>query len=128
MSQVKDDLFDYLKEIGLMPSFDEDEDIVFKYNLATCFILFHDGDENFIQITIPNIYRVDEDNRDEVLQACNTVNSRIKVAKCYITPNDRVWVTAEHILDPMPNYESFIPRILRILIGAKMLFAKEILE
>lgn len=128
MSQVKDDLFDYLKEIGLMPSFDEDEDIVFMYNLLHCFVVFNDEDERFIQIVIPNIYDVDEDNREKVLNACNQVSRVVKVVKGYINSDDEVCIVAEFFLDDMPNYESFIPRAIRALAGARLLFTKTVFE
>lgn len=128
MSQLKDEIFDYLKEIGLMPSFDEDEDIAFMYNLLHCYVIFNDDDERFIQIAIPNIYTVDEDNREKALEACNTVANHVKVVKSYIHSHGSVWLVAEFFLDSMPNYESFIPRALRALVGARLLFSKEIHE
>ena len=126
MTTIKEEIFEYLKEMGLMPKYDNDQDIVFKYQMATLIIVFHDKDKQFIRVILPNIFRVDENNRSDVLEVCNEIALHIKVAKCYITPHNKVWLAVEILLEKTPKYEDFLPRSFRILLDAALAFKKEI--
>lgn len=126
MNKMKEDVFDYLKGIGLMPEYDEEKDITVKYMMSTLCFLFYDNDERYLQVILPNFYCVDENNRSDVLEVCNEVSLRIKVVKCYITHGGNVWLSVELLLDKTPIYEDIIPRTLRSLIAARMGFIKEI--
>ena len=122
MNQVQEEIFNHLKEIGLMPKIDKDGDIVFQYQMLTFVIIASEGDEHFLRIAVPNIFEVDDNNRVDVLEACNATSLRIKVAKAFITPHDSVWLVTEQLLDQTPNYEDVIPRSLRILLDARNAF------
>ena len=126
MAKIKDEIFDHLKEIGLVPKIDEDGDIVFKYQMMTFIVLIDEDDEYFLRVGVPNIFAADENNRLDVLEACNRVTCRMKVAKAYITKNDRVWLVAEQLLDKNPNYDDVIPRTIRILMDSRNAFSEEI--
>ena len=125
MTEVQEKLFNHLKEIGLMPKLDDDGDIAFKYQMLNFCIILEERDEFFLRVALPNIFSVDENNRLDVLEACNTVTMRMKVAKCFITPGDSVWIVTEQLLDTDPNFEDIVPRSLRILIDARETFAGE---
>ncbi|MCR5709344.1 MAG: YbjN domain-containing protein [Bacteroidales bacterium] len=126
MSKVKDEIFEHLKELGLVPKIDEDGDIVFKYQMMTFLVLIDEDDEFFLRLAIPNIFSVDENNRIDVLEACNRVTLRMKVAKAFITGRDAVWLVAEQLLDKDPNYGDVIPRTIRILMDSRDAFSEEI--
>ena len=124
----KEKIFNCLKEVGLMPSYDKDGDIRFKYNLDTHYVLFHDDDERFFQIALFDVYRVNDENRNEVLNACNKVNLVVKVAKCSIKSNNRVWIVSEQMLGSSPVFAEFVPRTLRCLATARLRFEKEMMK
>lgn len=87
-----DDIISYLQGEGLMPSKDEDGDIVFKYQMNNYIIFDTPDDEPYLQIALPRIYDVTDDNLVEVLAACNNINRTMKVAKTIITGDCRsVW-------------------------------------
>ena len=111
-----------------MPQVDKDGDIRFQYQMRRFFILINEKDEYYLRICLPGIYQVDENNRVDVLEACNAVSANLKVAKCYITPRNHVWATADQLLDKTPNYEDVIPRSIRILMDAQAEFYKQINE
>ncbi len=118
-----DDIISYLQGEGLMPSKDEDGDIVFKYQMNNYIIFDTPDDEPYLQIALPRIYDVTDDNLVEVLAACNNINRTMKVAKTIITGDCRsVWAVYETILDSNPVYDDFLPRALNILVETQKNF------
>ena len=111
-------VFEYLKNQGLMPKIDEDNDIIFKYQMLTFIYFNNDEDEQFFRLALPGIFDVTDENRVTVLEAMNEVNKRMKVAKAYI-PRDDVWVAAEIMMDSTPVLDDMVPRLLNILLGAR---------
>ena len=122
-----EEIINYLQNEGLMPKKDEDGDIVFKYQMKNFIIFDTTDDEQYLQIALPGIYDVTEENLVEVLAACNSVNRGIKVAKAIITgDNKSVWVVYESMLDTTPVYDDIVPRSLEILMTAQKSFYETI--
>ena len=118
-----DEIINYLQSEGLMPSKDGDGDIVFKYQMKNFIIFDTTDDEQYLQIALPGIYEVNEDNLVEVLAACNSVCRSIKVSKAIVTgDNKSVWVVYESMLDTTPVYGDIIPRALEILMAGQRSF------
>ncbi|MDD7317353.1 MAG: YbjN domain-containing protein [Prevotella sp.] len=118
-----DEIISFLQSEGLMPSKDEDGDIVFKYQMKNYIIFDTSDDEPYLQIALPQIYDVTDDNLIEVLAACNKINRVMKVAKTIISgDNSSVWAVYEAILDSNPVYKDFIPRALNILVETQKNF------
>ena len=124
MSTMKEEIFSYLTSEGLQPQ-ERDYGIFFKYQMLSFLVFWRDDDERFLKIALPGIYDVDENNRIDVLEACNEATKNIKVAKCFI-PEDSVRVTAEQLLDTDPNFSDVIPRTLHILMDARQEFYDQI--
>lgn len=119
-------VLEFLKQQGFCPEIDEDNgNIIFKYQMCSFLYINNDEDETFFQLIMPGIFEVTDDNRDVVLEACNDVNSSIKVAKSLII-GDGVWVFFESLLDTTPEVSDIIPRALNILQGAQQHFYKSI--
>lgn len=118
-------VFEYLKNQGLMPKIDEDNDIIFKYQMRTFIYFNNDDDEQFFRLALPGIFDVTDENRVTVLEAMNEVNKRMKVAKAYI-PRDDVWVATEIMMDSTPLLDDMVPRLLNILLGARQEFYDQI--
>lgn len=117
-------VFSYLKQQGLVPKYDSDNDIVFKYQMLT-FIFFNtDDDEQFFRLAMPSIYDVTPENRVAVLEAMNVVNKTMKVAKTVI-PNDNVWAITEIMMDSTPELNDLIPRLFRILMATREEFYEQ---
>lgn len=106
---------------------EKDFGFFFKYQMLNFIIVYDEDDHLFLRICLPGIFDVDQNNRYDVLEACNAVNHEIKVAKCII-PEDDVWVVTEQLLDTTPDLDDVIPRSLNILTQARMLFLKKLAE
>lgn len=118
-------VFEFLKQQGLCPTFDQDNDIVFKYQMLTFIYFNNDEDEQFFRLALPGIYDVTDENRYAVLDAINEVNRGIKVVKLAI-PRDDVWAYTEIMLDSTPELDDFVPRLLNILLTARQELYKQI--
>ena len=116
-------VFEYLKEQGLCPKVDDDGDIVFKYQMLTFVFFEDDGDERFVRLGVPNIFQATDDNRMIVLGAVNELNAMIKVVKACVV-RDHVWLSAESLLDGTPQLNDIVPRLLNILVKARIQFAQ----
>ena len=67
-------VFEYLKYQGLVPEYDAKKNINFKYQMKNFHYINNDNDPQFINLTLPNIYDVTDDNRMAVFEALNQVN------------------------------------------------------
>ena len=115
----------YLASQGLQPSIEE-PGIFFKYQMRNFWILDSGDDEQFLRLVMPGLMDVDENNRADVLEACNMVTAGMKVAKCFISDNSDVWLATEQLLDSDPDFGDIIPRSLNILLIAHDEFRKAI--
>ena len=118
-------VFNYLQQQGLMPKFDEKNNIDFMYQMRHFLLFNNDDDEAYIHLTMPCIYDVTEDNRLAVLEAANEVNMNVKVVKLIVADED-VWCSTEIMMDSTPELNDLIPRLLNILLGAQNEFYETI--
>jgi hypothetical protein len=118
-------VFNYLKSQGLMPEFDDRNNIIFKYQMRTFLYFNNDEDEQFFNLTMPRIYDVTDDNRMAVFEAINQVNETTKVVKLTIA-GDSVWCATEIMLDSTPEMDDLMPRMLGILMNSQQKFYNEI--
>lgn len=117
MSNIKQDIKDYLISEGLQPK-EEQFGFYFRYQMLSFLINWDEHDARFLQIFLPSIFNVDENNREDVLEAINATNIERKVVKC-ILHGDSVSIVAEQLLDTTPNYQDIIPRTLGMLRQAR---------
>jgi len=118
-------VFNYLKSQGLMPEFDDRNNIIFKYQMRTFLYFNNDDDEQFFNLTMPSIYNVTDDNRMAVFEAINQVNETTKVVKLTIA-GDSVWCATEIMLDSTPEMDDLLPRLMSILLNSQQKFYNEI--
>ena len=86
----------------------------FKYQGMNFFCEEDTRDQSFFRLMMPNIYKI-EDDREQVLEACNTLPADMKVRKAFVE-EDSVWLSIEMFLDSSPEIEDFMERCLDILI------------
>ena len=118
-------VFNYLKSQGLMPEFDERNNILFKYQMKTFLYFSDDNDVAFFNLTLPRIFDVTDENRMEVFEAINEVNETTKVVKLTIA-GDSVWCATEIMMDSTPELNDLIPRLINILLNSQQKFYNNI--
>lgn len=122
--KTSENVFNYLKEEGLVPKYNEYGNIAFKYQMRSFLFFNNDDDEQFFQLAMPSIFEVTDDNRMAVMEAMNQVNDTKKVVKLTIPKSNMVWASAEIIMDSTPELDDLIPRLLNLLLGAQQDFYK----
>jgi len=118
-------VLEFLRTQGFCPETDENNSIIFKYQMVTFIYINNDEDEDFFQLALPFIQEVTDDNRDIVLEALNQTNSGVKVAKTSIIDNS-VWAFFEIFLDSTPEVKDIIPRALNCLMVTRQTFYENI--
>ena len=95
-------IFDYLKVQGLVPEYDEDKDIRFKYQMRNFVVSNYPDDRQFLQIMMPFIFDVTAENRVAALEACNKINLSKKIVKAVVM-GEGVFLMTEVLLDETPG-------------------------
>lgn len=116
----------WLKSQGFRSERDNDGDLRFRYQGANLFCSNDDGDNQFLRILMPGIYKVEGD-RTRVLEAINTISRDIKAIKAFLI-EDHLWLSIEMFIDSTPDIDDFIERCLDILVAGRRRIAKEIFE
>lgn len=105
---------DFLEEEGFRPKFDDDGDIIFKYEGKTFIIEFDASDEHYLRLMLPNFWELESDyEKNQAIKIALDITKTIKVAKVF-SVEDCIWSSAEIFL---PNEESIKP-IFNKIIGA----------
>lgn len=91
--KMKEKLLAELLKQGLMP-IQEEFGIVFKYQMVNYIFFEDDEDDDYLNICVPYILEVNEDNMPCVFAAVNHINKLLKVVKMVIN-DDHVWACYE---------------------------------
>lgn len=95
--------------------------LAFKYQGANFILWDNSKDQQYLALSMPNIWDVDGEEV-KVLRAANKINGDIKAIKAVIRDN-AVWLNIEMFIDNTPDIEDFMDRILGILLECRMKFA-----
>ncbi|MGI6632707.1 MAG: hypothetical protein ACOX5M_06605 [Bacillota bacterium] len=119
----KADLYmNYLREEGYAPKLDGDGDVQFKFEGLTYCIFAEEDDREYFRISLPNFWPIEsEEERRQVVVACNEATAGVKVGKVYPV-GDNVWASLEMLIDPIEDFPKFFRRSLLILSACTMRF------
>ena len=91
----KEEFIQRLRAAGHEAKLDADADVQFTFEGKTFCRVFSERDPSFLNIILPNIYRLDSDEeRVRAQEVANRVNRRLKVVKVVLV-RDCVWVLFE---------------------------------
>lgn len=120
---LKELMKEYLQEEGFKVT-EEEYGLDFRYHGAN-FVYFNlEGDESFLQVSMPYLYKVDEENRIQALEVCNKLTCDRKVVKIVLI-DDEVWINFEVLVDTTPELGDIMPRALNMLSQAREQFYSE---
>ena len=120
--KTSENVFNYLRNEGLVPRYDDRGNIEFKFQMRNFLFFVNDEDEQFFQLTMPSIFEVTDDNRMAALEAMNQINDTTKVIKLTVTKSGYVWESTEIMLDSTPELDDIFPRLLSILLNTRQQF------
>lgn len=111
----------YLQEEGFCPK-ETEFGLEFKCE-GRSFVFFYDGDDDqYFRLMMPNIFDVNDENREAVMAALNEANASVKVVKAYTPIPESVWVGFEVLVDSTPVLGDIVPRGLNMLRTAQQTF------
>lgn len=113
----KEQIFNVLERLGYKPQYDDDGDILMRYQLKLLLFLTQDDDEeHFVNVTLPQFSSVPDGQELLYLAACNKLSHDTKMAKVFIDHTFKnVTATCEFFFDDEKTLEKNIIRALRIL-------------
>jgi len=114
---------DFLEEEGFRPKFDDDGDIIFKYEGKTFIIEFDDSDEHYLRLMLPNFWELESDyEKNQAIQVALEITKKIKVAKVFSVENC-IWSSAELFLPNEDSVKPIFSKIIGVVSTAATLFA-----
>lgn len=107
--------FEFLKDEGYVPRYDNDGDIVFKVEGLSYILFASEEDPEYFRLVLPFFWKIESpEERQRVLAAACRVNAEIKVVKVYPV-EDNVWASVELLFDPADGFKPVFNRALRVL-------------
>lgn len=107
--------FEYLKEEGYVPKYDDDGDIVFKAEGLSYLLFASEDDQDYFRLALPFFWSIEsEEERSRVLVAAARVNADIKVVKIFPVEDD-TWASVEMLINPHDGFKNVFDRCLRVL-------------
>ena len=113
----KEQITAVLERMGYKPLFDEDGDILIRYQLKHFYFFYNEADEDqFIQIVHPQFAELEEGDETIHLAACNKVTRETKMVKVFVDQTFKnVTASCEFFYSDEDDLEMNIAKALRIL-------------
>lgn len=94
---MKEKILETLRELGFLPEEIEDMGYSFQYEGLKYLYMYNEKDENFLNISIPGFYDLEDDNHSLRWILPETINSTLKYVKAYVL-GDNIWLSYEREL------------------------------
>jgi hypothetical protein len=88
---------------------------VFHYEDLSVLYMPNEDDEDFLQLAIPQVFDVTDENREEVSNIIERINLMLKYVKLGIVDRESVWIYYEHKLFGSEDMEMVLEHIIRTL-------------
>lgn len=122
MTKITESVWKLLVDNGFNPANEEDY-IVFKFEMITFYYAKNDKDECYFQLFLPLPYSVNDENRVKTMEIMNQINAEYKVLKASMSENDNVYLSVEMFMDAEnPDFETIFMRVLSMSSKAQMEF------
>lgn len=123
---MKEKIMEAFAQLGFNLTEVENLGYAFSYEGINYLYLNSDDDEEFLNISVPGIYEVDEENATTYLAVCEKINSLRKYVKAY-TFGDSLWIFYERALIGDENMEEVIRHMI-LHLAAAWVFAHDVKE
>lgn len=123
---MKEKIMEAFAQLGFNLTEVENLGYAFSYEGINYLYLNSDDDEEFLNISVPGIYEVDEENETTYLAVCEKINSLRKYVKAY-TFGDSLWIFYERALIGDENLEEVIRHMI-LHLAAALVFAHDVKE
>lgn len=117
-----DKVLQLLGNVGFRPELvDESLGYKFEYEGLNYLLRMEDEDSQTISLTVPAVFDVTEENRQQALEAAIEVANKLK----FVQPNltlDSIWLSYQHYLGANDPTEDLIEHMIRLLSVSTILF------
>ena len=98
----------------------------FYYEGINFLYMYNEDDEDFLNISVPGIYDLEEDNKENYNELKEKINSTLKYVKAY-TIGDSLWLFYERDLLGNEDVEEVI-RCMILHLAAALMFVRDSIE
>lgn len=92
----------------------EDYKCIFHYNNLIFIFDSFENDPYYFRLSLPNVFQINDNNKNWVYDEINTINIKIKVAKL-IDINNNIWCVADEFVYSFGNIDSLFQRTIACL-------------
>ena len=126
----KEKIINVLENMGYKPQYDEEGDIIVRYQLKTLYILTSDDDEDsFVNIILPQFVEFEEGEETLYLATCNKLTREKQMVKVYVDQTFKnVSASYEFYYVNDEALEKNLDKAFGILGILRIIFRKSIME
>ncbi len=115
-----------LQKLGFETRKIEDVGYIFNYNELNYLYMPDENDENFLRISVPQIYDVTDENRLGILNVVQDTNCAMKYIKAIVIGSDSVWLFYEYRLFSNEQLGDILEHMISALHAAYMIFQQKV--
>lgn len=123
---MKEKILEAFENLGFNLEETESLGFAFKYEGINFLYMYNENDEDFLCLSIPGIYDLEENNKEEYEILKEKINSNLKYVKAY-TLGDSLWLFYERDLLGNEELEEVI-RSMVLHLAAALVFARDTIE
>lgn len=123
---MKEKILAAFENLGFNLEDNESLGFSFNYEGINYLYMYNEDDEDFLNISVPGIYDLEEDNKENYDALKEKINSTLKYVKAY-TLGDSLWIFYERDLLGNEDLEEVIRHMI-LHLAAALMFARDSIE
>lgn len=123
---MKDKILEAFENLGFNLKDTESLGYTFNYESINYIYMYNEDDEDFLSISVPGIYDLEENNKEKYEALKEKINSTLKYIKAY-TIGGSLWLFYERDLLDKEDLEEVIRRMI-LHLAAALMFARGVID
>lgn len=123
---MKDKILEAFENLGFNLKDTESLGYTFNYESINYLYMYNEDDEDFLSISVPGIYDLEENNKEKYEALKEKINSTLKYIKAY-TIGCSLWLFYERDLLDKEDLEEVIRRMI-LHLAAALMFARGVID
>lgn len=123
---MKDKILEAFENLGFNLKDTESLGYTFNYESINYLYMYNEDDEDFLSISVPGIYDLEENNKEKYEALKEKINSTLKYIKAY-TIGGSLWLFYERDLLDKEDLEEVIRRMI-LHLAAALMFARGVID
>lgn len=123
---MKEKILEAFENLGFNLKDTESLGYTFNYESINYLYMYNEDDEDFLNISVPSIYDLEENNKEKYEALKEKINSTLKYIKAY-TLGGSLWLFYERNLLGKEDLEEVIRRMI-LHLAAALMFARGVID